>query len=79
MDKIVSFSDEIIVDQELDKIKILKGVDEEILKFKEKAQEYIEVLKKQIVAECNNKKENEKLFQDAVRVREKESEQETLD
>lgn len=50
MDLIEHLSDELVQDEELDKVKGMKGVEEEISKFQEKIKETVENLSKNVIA-----------------------------
>ena len=49
MDLVEKLSDELVQDEELDKVKTMKGVEEEIIKFQEKIKETVENLQKNVV------------------------------
>ena len=58
MDIIANFDKEIINDQDLEKIKCLKGIEEEIQKFQEKVKEQVDMLQKAVVEKNQNKKKD---------------------
>lgn len=49
MDLVEKLSDELIMDEELEKVKTMKGVEEEINKFQEKIKETVENLEKNVI------------------------------
>ena len=62
MDIIADFDKEIINDQDLEKIRCLKGIEEEIQKFQEKVKEQVDMLQKAVVEKNQNKKKNIEQF-----------------
>lgn len=55
MDLVENLSEELVQDEELDKVKGLKGVEEEISRFQEKIKETIENLQKNVIAKNQQK------------------------
>ena len=49
MDLVEQLAEELVQDDELDKVKLLKGVEEEISKFQEKIKETIDTLQKNVI------------------------------
>ena len=49
MDLVELLAEELVQDDELDKVKLLKGVEEEISKFQEKIKETIDTLQKNVI------------------------------
>ncbi|KAM3144044.1 hypothetical protein pb186bvf_003808 [Paramecium bursaria] len=79
MDLVEDLIDELIKDEELEKVKILKGVEEEIVKFQEKIKETVENLQKLVIAKNGQKLVAIDKFEQAVRQREAQSERETIE
>ncbi|CAD8181051.1 unnamed protein product [Paramecium pentaurelia] len=78
MDLVEKLSDELIQDEELEKVKTMKGVEEEINKFQEKIKETVENLQKNVIQKNTAKLQSIEKFEQAVRAREIKSENETI-
>lgn len=78
MNFIDSLHEELVEDEDLKKVKFVRGMEEEISKFQEKIKETVEALQKIIIQKNQTKKTNIEKFVQAVTAREKESEKEIL-
>lgn len=89
MDLIEHLSEELVLDDELDKVKGMKGVEEEMTKFQEKIKETVENLSKNVIAKNLVKMQSIevylyhlnfcKKFEMAVKHREAQNEKETIE
>lgn len=78
MNLINTLAEDLTQDGDLDRVKTLKGVEDEIIKFQENIKEIVDQLQKSIIAKNKVKLHNIEKFMEAVKFRESQSEEQTI-